>query len=126
MTVEGHRPTHRPERVAEEIRNEVLLLLAGDLKDPRLALAGLDVTEVRVSPNLKQVRVFVRVLGDAREKKLALDGLRHSAGYVRHELLIRLRLRRAPDIFFMNDESESYGQHIDELLRKSKGSGGPG
>jgi ribosome-binding factor A len=75
MTVEGHRPTHRPERVAEEIRNEVLLLLAGDLKDPRLALAGLDVTEVRVSPNLKQVRVFVRVLGDAREKKLALDGL---------------------------------------------------
>ena len=84
----------------------------------------MDVTEVRVSPNLKQVRVFVRVLGDAREKKLALDGLNHSAGYVRHELLIRLRLRRAPDVFFMNDESESYGQHIDELLRKSKSWGG--
>ena len=124
MPPEGHRPTHRPERVAEEIRNEVCLMLAGDLKDPRLALAGMDVTEVRVSPNLKQVRVFVRVLGDAREKKLALDGLNHSAGYVRHELLIRLRLRRAPDVFFMNDESESYGQHIDELLRKSKSSGG--
>jgi ribosome-binding factor A len=125
MPVEGHRPGHRPERVAEEIRNEVCLMLAGDLKDPRLA-AGLDVTEVRVSPNLKQVRVFVRVLGDAREKKLALDGLNHSTGYVRHELLRRLRLRRAPDIFFMNDESESYGQHIEDLLRKSKNSGDRG
>ena len=56
MTVQGHRA----ERIAEEIRNEVSLMLAGELKDPRLALP-LIVTEVRVGPGMRTVRVFVQL-----------------------------------------------------------------
>lgn len=114
MTLAGHRP----ERIAEEIRHEVSLMLAGELKDPRLA-AGLELTEVRVSPDLRQVRVYVHVLGGEAERASALAGLEAASGYVRHELVERLQLRRAPEISFVNDESEEYGAKIDALLRKT-------
>lgn len=108
---------HRSERVAEEIRNEVSLMLAGELKDPRLA--GLvSVTEVRLTGDFRTVRVYVRIEGDEAERATALEGLRAASRYVRHELVERLQLRRAPEVLFLHDESEEYGHHIDELLRK--------
>jgi ribosome-binding factor A len=113
MTVGGHRP----ERIAEEIRNEVGLMLAGELKDPRLALP-LSVTEVRVAPGMRSVRVYVQLDGGEEERAAALAGLRAAAGFIRHELVERLQLRRAPELFFVIDLSEEYGKHIDELLNK--------
>jgi ribosome-binding factor A len=110
---------HRPERVAEEIRHEVGLLLAGELKDPRLALP-LTVTEVRVAPGMRQVRVYVQLQGSEPERAAALEALDAAAGFVRHELVERLQLRRAPEILFIIDQSEEYGRHIDELLEKVK------
>jgi ribosome-binding factor A len=119
MTSRGHHPIgHRVERVGEEIRNEVSLMLAGELKDPRLAVP-LIVTEVRLAPGMRTVRVFVRLEGDTAERAEALKGLKAASGYIRHELVERLRLRRAPEVIFMADQSEEYGQHIEELLRKT-------
>ena len=115
MTVAGHRS----ERIAEEIRNEVGAMLEGELKDPRLAIA-MTVNEVRVSPDLKQVRIFVGVIGTEEEQAKTLQGLDAALGYIRHELVERLRLRRAPEISFVLDRSEEYGQRIEELLRKVK------
>lgn len=117
MTLGGHGHGHRSERVAEEIRNEVSLMLAGELKDPRLA-APLIVSEVRMSPDLRTARVYVHVLGDEAERARTIEGLKAAAGFVRHELVERLQLRRAPEVIFIADESEEYGQHIDDLLRK--------
>jgi ribosome-binding factor A len=115
---EAHHPSgHRSERVAEEIRNEVSLMLAGELKDPRLALP-ITVTEVRLAPGMRTVRVFVRLEGTEEERDAALAGLRAAAKFMRHELVERLNLRRAPDVLFMVDASEEYGQRIDDLLRK--------
>jgi len=113
MTVGGHRP----ERVAEEIRHEVTLMLAGELKDPRLAIP-LSVTEVRVAPGMRTVRVFVQLEATDQERADALEGLKAAAGFIRHELVERLQLRRAPEIIFIDDQSEEYGRHIDELLQK--------
>lgn len=115
MTVAGHRP----ERIAEEIRNEVSLMVAGELKDPRLANA-INVTEVRVTPDLKHVRVYVEVLGSDEERQATLNGLSAASGFIRHELVERLHLRRAPEVFFIPDRSEEYGQHIDDLLKQTK------
>jgi len=115
MTFAGHRA----ERVAEEIRNEISLMLAGELKDPRLALP-LSVTEVRLGPGMRTVRVFVRLEGEAAERAAALKGLMAAAGYIRHELVERLQLRRAPEVMFHADESEMVGQHIEDLLRKAR------
>jgi len=115
MTVAGHRH----ERVAEEIRHEVSAMLAGELKDPRLA--GLvTVTEVRVSPDLKQARIYVSVMGTQAEQTSTLQGLTAAAGYVRHELTERLQMRRAPEVHFVLDHTEEYGQRIEELLRQTK------
>src|SRR2546426_6488834 len=109
MTVAGHRH----ERVAEEIRHEVSAMLAGELKDPRLA--GLvTVTEVRVSPDLKQARIYVSVMGTQAEQTSTLQGLAAAAGYVRHELTERLQVRRAPEVHFVLDHTEEYGQRIEE------------
>lgn len=115
MNVTGHRS----ERIAEEIRNEVSLMLAGELKDPRLANA-INVTEVRVAPGLKHVRVFVELLGSEDDRQATLDGLAAASGFIRHELVARLHLRRAPEVFFIPDRSEEYGQHIEDLLKQTK------
>jgi ribosome-binding factor A len=115
MTIAGHRR----ERIAEEIWHEVSTMLAGELKDPRLA-GSVVVSEVRVTPDLKQARIFVNIGGTDAEQASALAGLTAAAGYVRHELTERLQLRRGPEIHFVLDRSEEYGQHIEELLRQAK------
>jgi ribosome-binding factor A len=115
MSVAGHRP----ERVAEEMRNEISLMLAGELKDPRLAVP-LSVSVVRLSPDMRHARVYIRIQGESTEKEEALKGLTAAAGFVRHELVERLQLRRAPEIAFVLDESEEIGNRIEELLRQNK------
>jgi ribosome-binding factor A len=112
-----HAGGYRSERVAEEIRNEVSLMLAGELQDPRLA-GSVNVTEVRLTAGIRTVRVFVKIDGDDSERAKALEGLKAAARYVRHELVERLQLRRAPEVIFLPDQSEQYGHHIDELLRQ--------
>lgn len=115
MTVAGHRH----ERVAEEILHEVSAMLNGELKDPRLA--GLvSVTEVRVAPDLKQARVYVSVVGSAAEQAEVLKGLHAAAGFIRHELVERMQLRRLPELLFVLDRSEEYGERVEELLRQVK------
>ncbi len=94
-------------------------MLAGELKDPRLA-ASADVTEVRLSPDLKQVRIFVSVHGTLAEQEAARRGLEAAVGWVRHELIERLRLRRGPEVTFLLDHSEEYGRRIEQLLDQVK------
>jgi ribosome-binding factor A len=113
---------HRAERIAEEIRNEVSLMLAGELKDPRLA-GTVNVTEVRLAPGMRTVRVYVQLAEDDTERATTLEGLKAASGYVRHELAERLRLRRAPEVIFVLDESDERGNRIDQLLRRVKETG---
>ena len=119
MKSQGHHAGHRTERIAEEVRNEVSLMLAGELKDPRLA-APVMVTEVRLGAGMRTIRVFVSLAGDDAERATTLEGLQAAKGFVRHELVERLHLRRAPDVIFMLDDSEEYGNRIENLLRKAK------
>jgi ribosome-binding factor A len=124
MNTGANRPGgHRVERIAEEIRNEVSLMLAGELKDPRLA-GTVMITEVRVTPDLRTVRVYVNLADeDETERASTLAGLQAAKGYVRHELVERLQLRRAPEVLFILDQSEEIGDRIDQLLRNAKSPG---
>jgi ribosome-binding factor A len=115
MTVAGHRH----ERVAEEILHELGIMVAGELKDPRIE-ALVTITEVRVTPDLKHARVFVSVMGSEAEQKSTIRGLFSAVGYIRHELTERIQLRRAPEIHFILDHSEEYGRRIEDLLRQAK------
>lgn len=111
---------HRHERVAEEIHHEVSAMLAGELKDPRVA-GFLTLTEVRVTPDLKHARIFVSVYGTPAERKSAQKGLDAAGGYIRRELTHRLQMRRFPELHFILDTSGAQGDRIDELLRKAAG-----
>jgi ribosome-binding factor A len=124
MTTGGHRSSgHRIERIAEEIRIEVSLMLAGELKDPRLA-GPVTITEVRVTPDMRTARIFVSLAHeDEAERGKTLAGLQAAKGFVRHELIERLQLRRAPEVLFILDQSEEIGDRIDQLLKNAKSPG---
>ncbi len=104
----------RPERVAEFLREEIAQIVGYELDDPRVAMVT--VTEVRVSENLRDARVYVTVQGDEREHELALRALRHAAPYVRRQLSFSLNLRHTPELHFVRDRVEEQAERVDELL----------
>src|SRR5882762_1830074 len=74
---------HRPERIAETLREEIAQIVGYELEDPRLTLVT--VTEVRVADDLRDASVYVTVQGDEREHQTALRALQHAAPYVRKQ-----------------------------------------
>ena len=93
-------------------------MIEGELTDPRIGLAT--VTDVRMSPDGKSAHVSVHVAGDDEEAAQTLAGLDAARSYIRRELLARLRIRHAPDLFFHLDRSQQLETRIDELLRRMK------
>ncbi|HKW63475.1 MAG TPA: 30S ribosome-binding factor RbfA [Candidatus Acidoferrum sp.] len=111
--------THRHERVGEEIAHEINAMLAGELKDPRLE-GSVIASEVRVQPDMKHARVFISVKGTNEEQADAIKALEHAAGFIRHELVERLQLRRLPELHFALDLSEERVERIEQLLKEVK------
>ena len=97
---------------------QVSLILAGELRDPRVALAT--VTEAEMSPDLRYARVFVSILGDQQEKRSTLAALNKASGFVRKQLGARLRLRHSPEVTFCFDQSVEQGARIEEVLAEVK------
>ena len=107
---------HRTERVADTIREEVAQIVGYELDDPRLT--GVTVTEVRLSDNMRDARVYVTVAGNESEHKSALAALRHAAPYVRKQLGLSLNLPRIPELHFVRDRVEEEGERVDQLLQQ--------
>ena len=107
---------HHRERMADAMRDEIVAILEGELGDPRIGLVT--VSEVRLAADGKSTHVLVAVAGDDKEVERTLQGLEAARGYIRHEIAERLRLRRAPELFFQLDRSQQYGDRIDELLKR--------
>jgi ribosome-binding factor A len=110
------QPHRRHDRLADQIRGEVAEMIEGELKDPRIGFVT--VTRVDLSPDFAHARVQISVLGDEETRKATLAGLRSAAGYVRHEVTQRLRLRRAPEVTFVLDRGLEEAARIEELLGK--------
>jgi len=106
----------RPERVADTIREEISQIVGYELEDPRLTMVT--VTDVRLSENLRDARVYVTIAGDETEHRTALTALRMAAPYVRKQLGLSLNLPRTPEIHFVRDLVEEKGERVDELLRE--------
>jgi len=116
---------HRHERVGEEIAHEINAMLAGELKDPRLE-GNVCVSEVRVQPDMKHARVFVSVRTEnSKEQADAIKALEHASGFIRHELIERLQLRRLPDLHFTLDLSQEHMERIEQLLKQMKSDKSP-
>jgi ribosome-binding factor A len=104
----------RPQRLAEQIKEEVSLVIAGELEDPRVGLVT--VTEAKLSPDLRHAKIFVSVRGTKEEVKASLAALRHAAGFIRAQLGPSLTIRYTPELHFVHDDSVETAARIEELL----------
>jgi len=110
--------SQRPLRVGEELRHALARIFErGILRDPALADAALTVTEVRVSPDLKNATAFVMPLAGAQAEGV-IAALRRSAPYLRRELAQAVKLRHAPAIAFALDTAFAHASRIDALLHR--------
>jgi ribosome-binding factor A len=116
--MENRGQKHLRERRGEALREEIATLVEGELEDPRIGLVA--VNEVQMSPNGKIARVLVQPAGNDEEVAETMEGLTASIGYIRHELVVNLGLRHAPELVFVLDRSQQYGGRVDELLARIK------
>ncbi|CAN5234685.1 hypothetical protein BH10ACI1_BH10ACI1_20770 [soil metagenome] len=104
----------RPERLAQSLREEVTEIVGYELKDPHLQ--AVTVTDVIVSENMREAKVFVVIEGDEKEIRNALKALQHAAAYVRGQVALNLDLNHAPHINFVRDTVEENAVRVDALL----------
>ena len=107
----------RVRRVGEGVREELAALLAGEVKDP--GATGAIVTRVEMTNDLRNAKVFVRLLegGDrADRRKRLLDALGRARGMLRSEITHRLSLRHAPELRFLYDEGLDHTVRVEQIL----------
>lgn len=109
-------PTVRRQRVAEMLFQELSILIANELDDPRVSLVA--VTAVDVSPDLRSVKVFVSHDDEEVSRRDVLQGLKHAIPYLRREIATRVSLRVVPELLFYYDETPERAARIEELLRQ--------
>lgn len=105
-------------RVGEALREEIETLVEGELADPRIGLVS--VSSVMVADDGRSAQVWVFVDGDDEEAERSLEGLAAAREYIRHELVERLRLRRAPELYFRLDRSDIEKARVEELLQRTR------
>ena len=110
--------SHRTERVAEQIREEVSQILSTEVADPGIGLVT--VTRVKVTPDLSLARVYWTLLGDQAERKKTQKALGRAASYVRHLLSTRMSLRRSPEVVFTYDQSVAAQDRVEQILQELK------
>lgn len=108
----------RANRVAEQMKKEMSDIISRRLKDPRVGFVT--VTDVEVTGDLQQAKVFITVLGDEDTKAETLKALEKAKGFIRSEIGSRIRLRKTPEIFFEFDESIEYGNRIEKIIAELK------
>jgi ribosome-binding factor A len=113
-------PSHRLQRVAEQIRHALSEILArGEVDDPVLNRRLVTVAEVRMSPDLKLATIAVLPLG-GREAQQTLEALRLHKKSMRTMVAHRVNLKYAPDLRFVIDESFDVQARMDALLRSPR------
>ena len=104
----------RPERLAEVLKVEISEVVGFELDDPRLEMVT--VTDVEVSPDLRDAKIYVLIRGSEDEIEKALKTLRHAATFVRQQVAMNLDLRHAPHVHFVRDTAEENASRVSEIL----------
>ena len=105
-------------RLNSEVQKELSSIIR-DVKDPRVS-PWTSIIEVYVAPDLKTCKVWISVLGSEEDRDNTIRGLQSAAGYIRHELAVRMNLRNTPELTFISDTTTEYGvdmiHKIDEVI----------
>ena len=106
-------------RINGEVQKELSRIISREIKDPRIH-AMTSVTHDMVTPDIKECKAYMSVLGDDQAKEDTLAGLKSASGYIRKELARSINLRNTPEITFYIDESIEYAinmsKKIDDVL----------
>lgn len=109
-------PGQRQLRVGEELRHALSQIIErGELRDPELAGISITVTEVRISPDLRNATAFVVPLGGEGLKEI-IEPLQRAASFLRHRIAQLVELRRVPNLMFEPDESFDNFDRINQAL----------
>jgi len=103
----------RSDRVASLIAREISVIISQELKDPRLGMVT--ITKVTLASDLKEAKVYFTTLGNSTNDLHILEGAK---GFIRTTLAHRIRIKFIPDLKFIIDDSQKYGEKIDRLLEE--------
>ncbi len=104
----------RQQRTAEQMQQIISDLFLREMNDPRLQM--LTVTEVTIDRELEHADVYLNALGAEERQDEVLAALQKAGGYLRHELITRMRLRKAPQLHFHWDPRLAHAQEIESIL----------
>lgn len=105
-------------RLNTQLQRELTELIRDELRDPRVA--GVSLTSVDVSPDMRHAKIHVNVLALERKAADAAKALNGAAGKLRHSLKARLRLRHIPELHFHGDESAADAAHVSKLIQEAR------
>ncbi len=108
----------RMARVSEQIKREVSQMLVNGIKDDRIGTGMVSVTDVDVSGDLQHAKIFVSIYGSDEAKTETMAGLKSATSFVRGELGRRVRLRRTPEIIFVEDQGLERGDNVLNLISR--------
>lgn len=119
----------RKERLSHAMREVLSELLIKDVKDPRLA--GVVISAVELSGDLKLARAFFSVIGDEERERQASDGLLQARAFLRREVGKRMRLHNPPELEFRRDKGFERADRLQRILdriarEREQGEGGGG
>jgi ribosome-binding factor A len=107
---------HRPDRVGDQIRQELSEMLSrGTVHDPGIGFITL--TRVQVTADLQLARVYYTTMGDPNARKDTAKALKRATPFFRRHVGERLQLRRVPELEFRFDESVAHQDRIEQILR---------
>lgn len=109
-------PSHRRERLAEFLRDEIATIIQRELRDPRLTFVS--VTRVELSPDLRHAKVSVSVYGPPEDQEAAIAALQGAAGYIRRLIAPHIHTRHIPELHFKLDRSLEHAEQVARLLRE--------
>jgi ribosome-binding factor A len=89
-----------------------------EIKDDRVGAGMVSVTDVDVSGDLQHAKIYVSIYGTDEARAETMAGLKSATGYVRRELGKRVRLRRTPEVIFIEDRGIERGDRILTLLNQ--------
>ena len=112
------KPYKRADRVAGHVHKALSDLLQRGIKDPRLSSAT--ITGVRMSPDLRQAKIYYAVYGENIARDEIENGFKRAKGHIKRALAQSLGLKYMPDIHFYYDESLDRGARIETLLKSIK------
>ena len=107
----------RPDRVADQIRGELALLLAREVHDPGHRLRDADARAGDARP-AAGARLLHRRSATTRPRTTSARALERAAPFLRRQIGSRLRLKRAPELTFVYDESIAGQDRIEQILNE--------